>query len=265
MGHASAIALPKIARDLVMTRLATVANAHTDIEVLSDPLWQMTFGERMGLEGVLTQVKPKLAIELGSAQGGSLRRIAKHSKEVHSFDIEPEVAELGKEIKNVTFHIGDSAVVVPEVLNGFVKKRRHIDFALIDGDHTSEGVKRDALAVVNSDACQRTVIIFHDTANDEVRAGIEAAELHKHPKVGLCLLDFIPGYLVVKGHDTYSLASWNGLGLVVLDPKANGVEVDDEHYSVAEVYDRVRPLFDDGVPAGAPSLMTRVKRRISAN
>jgi hypothetical protein len=221
----------------------------------------MTFGERMGLEGVLTQVKPKLSIETGTAQGGSLRRIAKHSKEVHAFDIVEEVADLGKTIKNATFHIGDSAVLLPQALEGFAKKRRHVDFALIDGDHSFEGVKRDALAVVNSDACKRTVIIFHDTANDEVRAGIEAAELHKHPKVGVCLLDFIPGYLVVEGHEIYSLASWNGLGLVVLDPEAKEVLVDDEHYSVAEAYKRARASYD-GSASAAPSLKSKIKRRL---
>lgn len=217
----------------------------------------------MGLEGVLTQVKPKLSIETGTAQGGSLRRIAKHSKEVHAFDIVPEVADLGKTIKNVTFHIGDSSVLLPEALDGFAKKRKHVDFALIDGDHTFEGVKRDALAIVNSDACRRTVIIFHDTANEEVRAGIEAAELHRHPKVSVCLLDFIPGYLVVEGHDTYSLASWNGLGLVVLDPDANAALVDDEHYSVADVYKRARSSYEGSAATRtAHSLKSKIKQRL---
>src|SRR4051794_1441385 len=102
------------------------------IDVLQDPLWQMTYGERFALEGVLTQVKPTLAIETGTAQGGSLRRIARHAEEVHAFDIVPEVKDLENEIENATVHIGDSATVLPEVLDGFAAEGRHVDFALID-------------------------------------------------------------------------------------------------------------------------------------
>ena len=218
-----------------------------DLAVISDPLWQMTYGERFALEGLLTQVQPTLAIETGTARGGSLRRIGAHSREVHAFDIMPEVAELAEEIKNATFHIGDSATMLPQVLAEFAAADRHVDFALVDGDHSYEGVRRDTLAIVDSDACRRTVMVFHDTANDEVRAGLESLDLPSHPKVALCMWDFVPGYLVVKDHPFYSHAAWNGLGLVVLDDteRAERPVVMDDRYSVAEVYQRVRRVYDD--------------------
>jgi hypothetical protein len=223
------------------------------VKVLQDPLWQMTYGERFALEGILTQVKPRLALETGTAQGGSLRRIAEHSDEVHAFDIVPEVKELEKQIPNATVHIGDSAIVLPETLAGFVQDGRTVDFALIDGDHSYEGVRRDTMAVIDSDACQTTVMVFHDSANDEVRAGLESLDLPSHPKVAVCMWDFVPGYLVVEGHETYSLAAWNGLGLVILDPdagKAPAITMGDR-YNVTEVYQRVRPLYDPAPQAAA--------------
>ena len=49
------------------------------IELLRDSAWQMSYGERAGLEGVLSQLKPALAVEIGTAEGGSLARIAARS------------------------------------------------------------------------------------------------------------------------------------------------------------------------------------------
>ncbi len=218
-----------------------------DLAVMSDPVWQMTYGERFALEGLLTQVQPTLAIETGTAQGGSLRRIAAHSREVHAFDIEPGVAALSEEIENAAFHIGDSATLLPQVLGEFAAAGRHVDFALIDGDHSREGVRRDTSAIVDSDACRRTVLVFHDTANDDVRAGLESLDLPSHPKVALCMWDFVPGYLVVREHPSYGHAAWNGLGLVVLDSaeRAERPAVMDDRYSVAEVYQRVRQSYED--------------------
>ena len=39
----------------------------------------MSFGERAALEGVVAQVRPRLAVEIGTAAGGSLARIARYS------------------------------------------------------------------------------------------------------------------------------------------------------------------------------------------
>jgi cephalosporin hydroxylase len=222
-----------------------------DVPVIADPRWQMAYGERFALEGLLSQISPRLSIETGTAEGGSLRRIAAHSEEVHAFDIVPEVAELGREIANATFHIGDSAVLLPNVLSDFAQAARHVDFALIDGDHSREGVKRDTMALVDSDACRTTAIVFHDTANDDVRAGLEDLDLASHSKVALCMLDFVPGYLVVADHDVYGHAAWNGLGLIILGPHDTSEKaiVMDDRYSIARVYQEVRRVFE--TPAAA--------------
>jgi hypothetical protein len=47
---------------------------------------QISFGERAALEGVLAQIRPRVAIEIGTAEGGSLRRIARYSRLVHSIN-----------------------------------------------------------------------------------------------------------------------------------------------------------------------------------
>ena len=57
------------------------------IGILAPSEWQMTFGERAAIEGMLAQLRPRVAIEIGTAEGGSLERIAYYSERVHSFDI----------------------------------------------------------------------------------------------------------------------------------------------------------------------------------
>lgn len=112
------------------------------ISIFEDVLWQMTLGERAALEGILSQLKPSLALEVGTAEGGSLRRIAAHSREVHSFDMSAPPEEASFE--NVHFHTGDSHVLLPAWLEEMGKGGRRIDFALVDGDHTMAGVRADA-------------------------------------------------------------------------------------------------------------------------
>ena len=154
--------------------------------------WQMQQGERFALDGLLAQLRPRLAIEVGTFEGGSLRRIAAHAEHVHAFDLDPKVAELAGEFDNVTFHIGDSAELLPQVLAELGREGRHVDFALVDGAHTREAVRGDGAALLGADACRQTVIVFHDSANAEVRAGLEDLELAEHPKVALALLDCVP-------------------------------------------------------------------------
>ena len=57
------------------------------IGILAPSHWQMTFGERAAIEGILAQLRPRVAIEIGTAEGGSLERIAHYSERVHSFDL----------------------------------------------------------------------------------------------------------------------------------------------------------------------------------
>src|SRR3954468_12229619 len=98
-----------------MTRLPlvpTMSEAPAKLLDGNDP-WQMGFGERAVVVGLLADVRPKLAIEIGTAEGGSLRRIASMSEEVHSFDlVEPEPSI--RALANVTLHTGDSHVLLPQ-------------------------------------------------------------------------------------------------------------------------------------------------------
>jgi hypothetical protein len=183
-------------------------------EILRDIAWQMTFGERAALEGVLSQVQPELSIEIGTAEGGSLRRVALHSGHVHSFDLvtpDPEIAAL----KNVTLHTGDSHVLLKELLAELASEGKNVDFVLVDGDHSADGAEEDVQDLLASPAIGRTVILMHDTLNDEVREGFARIDYAAVDKVVHADLDFVGGHLSRGGDFANQL--WGGMGLVLVD------------------------------------------------
>jgi hypothetical protein len=184
-------------------------------ETFLDESWQMSLGERAVVEGLLAQMRPGLAIEIGTAEGGSLRRIAAHSQEVHSIDI----ADTGVAApENAQLHIGDSRELLPGLLRRFEAGERNVDFVFVDGDHTAEGVRADLVNLVSSTALRRTLILIHDTFNESVREGIESVGFEDFPDVQYVHLDFICGYIARSGPFAGQL--WGGLGLVLVDVTA---------------------------------------------
>jgi cephalosporin hydroxylase len=178
----------------------------------------MSFGERAVLQGILSELKPRVSIEIGSAQGGSLQWVARHSESVHSIDLTPPVEIL----PNVSYHTGDSRRLLPELLDPrcLLIHKGIVDFALIDGDHTAEGVHADLRHLLDSPACRRTVILLHDATNTDVRDGITIA-VHEHPAIVYRDLDFTRGYVFAEG--PFAGQRWGGIGLVITgDPATDG-------------------------------------------
>jgi len=182
------------------------------MELFDDPIWQMSLGERAAMEGLLSALKPALAIEVGTAEGACLRRIAEHAGEVHSFDlVTPSVGDLPD---HVHLHTGDSHELLPQVLERFAAEGRIVDFVLVDGDHSADGVRRDIEALLASPAIADSVIVMHDIANELVREGVDAVPYGAFAKVAHVDLDFVAGYL---GRDRFHGELWGGLGLVIVD------------------------------------------------
>jgi hypothetical protein len=185
-----------------------------ELPVFTSRAWQMSYGERAALEGVLQVVQPRLAIEIGRAEGGSLRRIAAHSEHVISFDLVQDAPE-AEELPNVTLIVGDSHQQLPEKLAELAAAGTHVDFALVDGDHSAEGARADMIDLLESPAVQNCVILAHDGLNEHVRAGLDSVPYEDYNKVVWVDLDFVPGY--VAEVPEYHGHCWGGLGLVIVD------------------------------------------------
>jgi hypothetical protein len=179
---------------------------------LDDSPWQMSRGERAAVIGVLAALRPALAIELGSAEGAGLRETARYAEVVHSFDLTPPTLP---QPDNVVLHTGDSHELLGPFLESIAAAGTNVDFVLVDGDHSPEGVRQDLEDLLDSPALASTTIQIHDTANERVRAGIDAVRFETWPKVGHVELDWVPGQLFAEPSLYNEL--WFGLGLVSVD------------------------------------------------
>jgi hypothetical protein len=207
----------------------------------NDPAWQMQHGERAALEGLLAFTRPRLAIEIGTAGGGSLRRLAAHAEEVHSLDLVPPPAELAS-LPNVRFHTGDSHELLPRLLASL----EQVDFVLVDGDHSAEGARRDIEHLLASHAVSRTLIVVHDTMNPEVRSGFVGVDYASFGKVAYVETELVAGYAVASGPFAGQL--WGGFGLIQVDVSHTGPPlVQSERH---EAYDALRTLVE---PADEPA------------
>ncbi len=187
---------------------------HSPLALTRESNSQMSFGERAALEGILAQLHPQLAIEIGTAEGGSLQRIAAYSKEVHSIDLDHGQLAV-KPSEHVHFHTGPSAEILPALLRQFADSGRSVDLALVDGDHSFAGVVKDIQTLLDSPATTQSVILVHDSMNGEIRAGIESIGLDDYEKVVYHELDFVPGYVYREGVARDSI--WGGIALILCD------------------------------------------------
>jgi hypothetical protein len=251
--------------------MATSQPAPGPLFDVSEP-WQMSYGERAALVGLVADLRPDVAIEIGTAEGGSLRRLARHAGHVHSFDLsEPDPAL--RELDNVTFHVGDSHSLLPQVLAQLAQEGVNVGFVLVDGDHSADGVARDMRDLLGSPAIARTGIAIHDTMNPEVRRGLESVEYDGWPKVRHVELDCVAGQHFREELEGGSL--WGGLGLVIVDvdaPRPHGQPARQQRYH--DTHGQILLARQAAAPAPAPApapasparaggLLGRVKARLA--
>jgi hypothetical protein len=234
------------------------------VAIFDDDVWQMSRGERAAVEGVLAQLRPSLALEIGSAEGACLTRIAAHAAEVHSFDLAPPTLPAAD---NVTVHTGNSHELLPSFLSELADQGRTVDFVLVDGDHSPEGVRQDLEDLLDSAAVTRTVILIHDTANERVRLGVDAVRFRAWPKVTHVELDWIPGQLFAEPKLRNEL--WYGIGLVLVDSSrlayTNGSVYEQRYYPSApllkEARDRV--VAREQLPPDGAAELAALRARVT--
>ncbi len=179
--------------------------------------WHMSRNERYAFIKLLEKIKPKVAIEIGCFKGGSLEVLSKYCEKVYSIDIDPNVKiALDGKFKNTEIHIGDSSEVVPNILKIIDKNNEELEFVLIDGEHTTKGVKRDIEHFLKYTPKKSIYIIFHDSFNPLCRKGIRKTNYNASPYVHYIEIDFISG---VFNPGKLFRQMWGGLALVILKPE----------------------------------------------
>jgi hypothetical protein len=183
--------------------------------------WLMTRWEKYAFSSLLSWLKPEVAIEIGTYQGGSLQVIASHAKKVYSIDvIDAPGRSLATQMPNVRFLVGDSKRLIPELLAELADRNEDLGFVLIDGDHSTEGVKADITALLSWVPRTPVFILMHDSFHPPCRQGMLESSWASSLYVHYVELDFVPGVFFREGNSAVAPGSmYGGFALAMLLPE----------------------------------------------
>lgn len=183
-----------------------------------DSDWQMMPAERLALIALLDFLRPRCSLEVGSKYGGSLAILSHYSTRVISLDIDESVPQRLAHFTNAEFVIGKSQETLPGVLAELEQSDTALQFALIDGDHTTRGVRQDCECFLAYRPRSTLYVLMHDSFNPDVREGIRGVRWDRWPYVQAVELDFVPG-IVFGDHTALHRQMWGGFALAVLGPE----------------------------------------------
>lgn len=179
--------------------------------------WEMTLPERVVFLSILQRLKPKISMEIGSRNGGSLGVISKYSESVICVDLDDTVSNRLAHIgENVQFEVGDSRIILPQLLKRLASTGQLPDFIHIDGDHTEIGASSDLSSVLSLRPNKMIFVLMHDTFNPHVRRGISGLKFNDFSHVHYADIDFMSG--VFHTRPAVQGEMWGGFSVFVLKP-----------------------------------------------
>lgn len=209
--------------------------------------WLMTPAEQVGLIYLLEQINPCVGIEIGVRFGGSLQVMAKYCDCVYALDSDPDVPEkMEGRYPNVEYLTGLSSDTLPPLIDRLKGEEAKLAFVLVDGDHSSEGVRADINQILRYRPVVPLYIVLHDSFNPICRQGIRTAGWAESPYVHAVELDFIPG--LVNPSPAFRGQLWGGLALAILlpEPRQDRFEVTGRCEFMFQKVSEVVPLPEDG-------------------
>jgi hypothetical protein len=131
--------------------------------------------------------------------------------------VDPEVPVRLKHFTNVEFVVGPSQDTLPLLMKRIQDQQVPLNFILVDGDHSTDGVRSDCNQLLSYRPIVDLVVLMHDSFNPQVREGIRTAAWNESPYVHTVDIDFIPGTAHSRGAFGFEL--WGGFGLALLRPE----------------------------------------------
>jgi hypothetical protein len=183
--------------------------------------WQMTRVERLAFLNILNRIKPNLSLEIGTDKGGSLEAIMAYSKNAISIDINSRNQNNLSKLdffKNVQFISGDSAQLLPELIDVFHANAIHPDFILIDGDHSTNGALRDINSILKIQPIRPICVVMHDSFMPSVRRAILNANWSGNPFVHYIEVDYAYGSFIPLVENPSNVKMVGGLAMALLKP-----------------------------------------------
>ncbi len=185
-----------------MTPINTItAFFPSEINFNTDPgFWNMMPVEQMALIYFLQNLKPKVSIEIGTQFGGSLQVLSHFSSKVYALDIDPEVPlRLKGKYSNVEYLVGDSFQTLPVLLENLQKENAEIGFILLDGNCSTEAVKKDIASILKIKPIGPLYILIHNSFYPPCRIGICSVNWSSCPYAHALELDYIMGGMSLFG------------------------------------------------------------------
>ena len=139
-----------------------------------------------------------------------------------------------------------------EILRHCAKEQRNVEFILVDGDHSAEGVRADINALLVAEQKPLAWCSFTTASNPACREGIKTANWSSSRAVQGVEIDFIPGIYHHEAYDTAEARTmWGGFACAVLEPT--------ERRRPLELQASQQALFDAvyQVSAHAPAMTMR--------
>jgi len=181
------------------------------------PVW-MTMSERVVLYGLIAGLRPHRCLEVGTFRGGSAMIITAALDDLGQGRlacVDPNAQVLPEHWQSIAhratlFH-GPSPDVLPQASQSVGGK---FDFALIDGDHSTEGVIRDIEGTLPH-LEDHAYLLFHDAHNAEVIEGIDHCVGYSGKELTDCGM-----VSTEKTPDPAPGVFWGGLRMLRFDRKA---------------------------------------------
>ena len=179
--------------------------------------WQMSRAEKYCLINLLENLKPEYSIEIGTYKGGSLQVLSKYSKKVYSIDIDSEPKQkLENQFDNVIFKVGKSHDIIKNVVEEIESKNGKLNFILVDGDHSKNGVRKDLECILSCNLKYPLTVILHDSFNPQCRLGMKSIDYKKYNFIEHIDLDYIHGCF--SPNKNYR-EMWGGFAIIKINPK----------------------------------------------
>ena len=167
---------------------------------------------------ILTGLRPKVALEIGTFEGQTLGLISRHSERVVSIDPDPAVEQkLSPQMPNCRFITDTSDAILPALISKFNEENTPLEFVFVDGNHSRDFVYRDLTNLLNYRPVTRTVILMHDSFNPNCRSGILDVDWSRCPNCHYVEVDFCPGLVHLNQECRGEM--WGGLGFALLLPE----------------------------------------------
>jgi len=203
-------------------------------------LWQMSYAERMSIFYLINKMeKRKVAIEIGTFHGGFLQHLSKYFDKVYSCDIDHSNVKNKELYENVVWIEGDSKVTIPKLIQDLSDKDEDVNFILVDGDHSYDGVLRDINNVLKYNPKSETIILVHDSWYRPSRNAINHAKWNENPYLQLVEKDFVVGDMMLGSNGNIFVG---GLALAVM---TNEKRRDKVKVEIKQTYDYMYRVIDE--------------------